>query len=103
MFSILLCILIPIKENQFNHFLHVSFGKFNNCLELKRNEELFQLYIELLCPPFTLIEHYREILNSNNLFEKELLNSIEYNAFANGFLKEMCYYFLSSIRQAQSS
>ena len=85
MFSILLCIIIPIQESQFNQFLHVSFGKFNNTLELKTNEELFQLYIELLCPPFPLIEHYRRILNSNSLFEKELLNSIEYNAFQVGF------------------
>ena len=99
MFSILLCILIPIQENQFNQFLHISFGKFNNCLELKGNEQLFQLYIELLCPPFQLIEHYRRILNSNNLFEKELLNSIEYNAFANGVLREMCYHFLSIIKE----
>ena len=95
MFSILLCILIPIEENQFNQFLQVSFNKFNNTLELKTNEELFRLYIELLCPPFPLIEHYRRILNSNSLFEKELLNSIEYNAFQNGILKEMCYHFLS--------
>lgn len=95
MFSILLCILIPIEENEFSQFLQVSFNKFNNTLELKTNEELFQLYIELLCPPFRLIEHYRQILNSNSLFEKELLNSIEYNAFQNGILKEMCYHFLS--------
>lgn len=95
MFSILLCIIIPIQENQFNQFLKISFGKFNNTLELKTNDELFKHYIELLCPPFPLIIQYRRILNSNNLFEKELLNSIEFNAFSNGALKEMCYHFLS--------
>lgn len=99
MFSILLCILIPIQENQFNQFLVVSFSKFNRCLELKTNDHLLQLYIELLCPPYELIEQYRQVLNMNNVFEKELLNSIEYNAFANGTLKEMCYYFLSIIKK----
>lgn len=99
MFSILLCIIIPIQENQFNQFLCVSFNKFNNCQLMRTNDQLLQLYIELLCPPYELIEHYRSILNMNNLFEKELLNSIEYNAFTNGTLKEMCYYFLSIIKK----
>ena len=100
MFSLLLCILLPVEEDNWTQFLRVSCAKFNNCLRLAWSETQFRALLRLLRPPFDRLQHYRHLLCArSSLFEQELLNCIEHNAFANGLLKEMCYHFLS-IKQA---
>lgn len=103
MFSLLLCILLPVEEAHWTQFLRVSCAKFNNCLRLAWSETQFRALLRLLRPPFARLQHYRHLLCARSaLFEQELLNCIEHNAFANGLLKEMCYHFLSIKQQPGS-